>query len=542
VAEGDLLPGQRAFLEASRRAVRSRRRRRLALAVVAPLLAALVYGGIELNGRRELDRQVAAQVSEGRSKWEGARAKSAELDALRAKAFALFDAGEEPARQAAEEVWARALDLGLAADAEYSHASRALEGALSLDPARAAVRGLLADVTYERATLAQRSGRVALRDEVLERLSLHDASGDRRRRFDAPARLTVTISPPAEVALLRFEERGGHFELEPARRLGTTPLADLTLEQGSWVLVFTGSGRATARLPVLVGRDEELRIEIELPSAADVPDGFLYVPAGRFLFGSGDDEDVRRGFYGTVPLHEVHTGAYLVGRTEVTFGEWIAFLRDLPAEERARRTPRTRVLERNVGLFEEPDGRFRYTTQPTSQVYTALEGEMIRYPERDRRALQDWRRFPVSAISFDDALAFTAWLDAGGQVPGARLCTEHEWERAARGADGRRFSGGSHLMPDDANHDATYGRRPLAFGPDEVGSHPGSRSPVGADDMVGNVWEWTRAPTKTGEPVTKGGDWYRGELTNRTMNREISEASERSPMVGLRVCATPRRR
>ena len=56
-------------------------------------------------------------------------------------------------------------------------------------------------------------------------------------------------------------------------------------------------------------------------------------------------------------------------------------------------------------------------------------------------------------------------------------------------ADARTFPSGPALAPDDANIDSTYGREPLAFGPDEVGSHPGSRSPIGADDMAGNVWE-----------------------------------------------------
>lgn len=125
-------------------------------------------------------------------------------------------------------------------------------------------------------------------------------------------------------------------------------------------------------------------------------------------------------------------------------------------------------------------------------------------------------------------------------MPGAHLCDEYEWERAARGADGRRFSNGDQLDPDDANFDETYGRLPLAFGPDEAGSHPASRSPAGVDDLVGNVWEWVRSCEQEGQPTNRGGSWYLGQFAERAMNREIGEPGQRDPLIGLRVCATPK--
>jgi formylglycine-generating enzyme required for sulfatase activity len=191
-------------------------------------------------------------------------------------------------------------------------------------------------------------------------------------------------------------------------------------------------------------------------------------------------------------------------------------------------------------LTEIAPRRWQLGMTPTTRTYRAATGERLHYEGRARRVDQDWTRFPVSAVSFEDATAFAAWLDRTGRVPGARLCDEYEWERAARGADGRTYPVGPALAPDDANIDVTYGRDPLGFGPDEVGSHPASRSPVGADDMVGNVWEWVGSVQSPAAPVIRGGSWYQGELSARSDNRENGEPTQRNPLLGLRLCATPR--
>ena len=72
---------------------------------------------------------------------------------------------------------------------------------------------------------------------------------------------------------------------------------------------------------------------------------------------------------------------------------------------------------------------------------TARRGEPLCRPKRSVRRCQDWLRLPVAGIAWEDAQAYVAWL-ASGRVPGARLCAEREWERAARGADGRLYAHG----------------------------------------------------------------------------------------------------
>jgi formylglycine-generating enzyme required for sulfatase activity len=265
----------------------------------------------------------------------------------------------------------------------------------------------------------------------------------------------------------------------------------------------------------------------------------IYVPPGRFLFGSADSVDLRKGFLNAAPLHEVFTEGYYIGRHEVTFAQWIEFLEDVSPDERLRRSPSSISPESALTLTEIGPKRWRFALTRDTRTYTAETGQRLRYEQRTRRKDQDWMKFPVAAVSYQDALAFAAWLDRTHRVPGARLCDEYEWERAARGADARIFPGGNVLAPDDANVDVTYGRQPLAFGPDEVGSHPASRSPVGADDMAGNVYEWTRSVELADAPAARGGCWYHNEISARSVNRAPSEPTQHHVLIGVRICATP---
>jgi formylglycine-generating enzyme required for sulfatase activity len=139
----------------------------------------------------------------------------------------------------------------------------------------------------------------------------------------------------------------------------------------------------------------------------------------------------------------------------------------------------------------------------------------------------------VSAL---DAAAYAAWLDHTGRVPGARLCSEVEWERAARGADGRAYPAGHPLEPDDSNLDRTYG--PGLMGPDEVGSHPGSRSPFGLDDMSGNAYEWT--VSERGGYIARSGSYQHDRKTSHLTDRSTMNGVVRDATLGLRMCATPR--
>jgi serine/threonine protein kinase/formylglycine-generating enzyme required for sulfatase activity len=527
----------RAFLRDSRRILRRARLMRRAVGVGFVAVAVAVYGGVKVKAHHDLGVKVDQRLRDAEAAVADAAKLAAEAGRLRTLALARFDSAQRPA---AEIVWAQMLDRSREAELAYSRASGFLETAVMLDGSRRDVRDRLSSTLYERALLAERANQQEKADELLRRLEVYDEAGAYQARWRAPARLTIETSPPAEATLERYQldEREHDVLVEP-RRLGQTPVAAIELQPGSYLLTFSAPGRVTVRYPVLMARDEQLRVSLPLPNASAVPDGFVYVPAGRFLFGTSAPEHTRKNFYYTVPLHAVTTGAYLIARHEVTFAQWLEYLHALDPAERRARTPAAARPGGDSGTLELkqlPQHHWQLNLQPTKHTYGARDGEKIRYLKRDRRAEQDWLQFPVTAISWDDATAYTKWLDASGRLPGARLCDEYEWERAARGADDREFPHGNRLDPDDANFDETYGRDPLAFGPDEVGSHPASRSPFAVDDMAGNVWEWTRSVFPENPCAARSGSFYYEQNTERAPNRQLPDRSYRDPGVGLRVC------
>ena len=229
------------------------------------------------------------------------------------------------------------------------------------------------------------------------------------------------------------------------------------------------------------------------------------MPEGRFLYGSPDEEIIRK-FFVTVPQHEVSTPAYLIAQHETTYAEWLEFLRDLPPAERARYLPSSDTMLWGAGIVLTPskEGRWSLTIPAGEKVFKAWENEPIIYAGRPIHATQDWLKMPVSGINLPDVRAYLAWLDRTGRLPRARLCNDWEWERAARGADERRYPHGDSLRPEEANIDLTYGKDAGSRGPDMVGLHPESRSPFGLDDMSGNTFEWVSLARDTESGILRG--------------------------------------
>lgn len=534
---GGLTAAEIDFVEASARGAWRARwlRRGAALTAVGAVVA--MWGFTRWEEARERAAAVRTHFSDAATRRAAGAERRADLERLQAAALAHYDAGR---KKEGDSAWREAVAIGAAVETEWSAAAEAFEKALAVDPGEPRVGSEYASFLYERALAAEAAGRNGLLEVLLSRMRSLDRDGSLRARWDAPATLDVEPErPDLELSVIRVRAGAdGRRNEEAPRALGRGPLRGLSLPAGDHVLVARAPDGSSSRLPVRLRRRETRSVRLTVPAKAVTPFPMVYVPEGRFLHGSGAQESIRE-FFNAVPIHEVETAAYFIARDETTYADWIAFLEALPPAEQARRRPRVGSTSLNGQLWLERDagGRWSIRMKPNERVLTARAGESIRYPGRERRAEQDWLRFPVGGVSSEDAEAYAAWLRESGRLPGARLCTEREWERTARGADDREYPHGDRLLPDDANFDETYGKNPLSFGPDEVGSHPASRSPFGVDDLAGNVWEWVRSDFPPATHVARGGSYYFAASTARTTNRETPEATFRDLTVGVRICA-----
>ena len=149
---------------------------------------------------------------------------------------------------------------------------------------------------------------------------------------------------------------------------------------------------------------------------------------------------------------------------------------------------------------------------------------------------------PVVNISWYAASAYADWL---ATVTGElwRLPTEAEWEKAARGTDGRIYPWGDEWE----EHAANVHTRPAQH-TSPVGAYPMDVSPYGATDMAGNVSEWTGTnytlewdDPYTGEHITrvryalKGGSWFLTPRRSRAADRSVSAADSFGSMFGMRL-------
>jgi formylglycine-generating enzyme required for sulfatase activity len=273
----------------------------------------------------------------------------------------------------------------------------------------------------------------------------------------------------------------------------------------------------------------------EPPTPKVVNDGYgelVFVPAGPFRMGDNFGEGEAR----ERPVHVVDLDAFYIGRVEVTNGEWRRF-RDDAGYDDPKFWPGGRPV---------PGDQIPYWTQPQNHGGGT--------PDSDG--------YPVIGVNWDAAVAYCNWLSAktGKRY---RLPTEAEWEKAARGTDGRRYPWGNTI-------DRTYANYTGAQKYDTVqpaGHFDGSRrgemqtrsnaSPYGALDMAGNLMEWCSdwydrdyysvsprknpaGPANGAYRVVRGGSFFVEPIDLRSAARSGAWPSlQAHRMIGFRVAREP---
>jgi formylglycine-generating enzyme required for sulfatase activity len=206
----------------------------------------------------------------------------------------------------------------------------------------------------------------------------------------------------------------------------------------------------------------------------------VVVPAGPFLMGTTEDEARKlaqeHGYHeswlsGEVPERRVELPAFAIARYPVTNAQYRAFV-----EATGHRAP--------------PYWRGR--EHPAAA------------PDK-----------PATSVNRADALAYCRWA-------GVRLPSEAEWEKAARGEDGRVFPWGDEFDPDALNWNED-GSGELTIATTPVDAHPRGASPYGVMDLCGNVAEWCADSPGPGAAFIKGGSWKTAEVINlRAAARNMS--------------------
>ena len=250
-------------------------------------------------------------------------------------------------------------------------------------------------------------------------------------------------------------------------------------------------------------------------------DTFVEVPEGPFLLGTSDDSEGEHKPH-EYPQVTLDLPSFEIGRFPVTVAEFRRFVED-GGYRRAE-------LWRDLG--------WRWRTE------NAIE--LPRFFSESERA--EWHPYltsnrPIVGVSFYEAEAFARWSKA-------RLPTEAEWEKAARGPDGQEYPWGSEWIEDAAGHREVGPRKTVP-----VGVFPRGESQYGALDMVGSIWQWCadvfearlydridehdpRGPDEAkleGHRSVRGGAWNTLRYSLRCANRNSYPATARFSNLGFRL-------
>jgi serine/threonine-protein kinase len=304
------------------------------------------------------------------------------------------------------------------------------------------------------------------------------------------------------------------------------------------MLVLTRPGERDVRCPILCRRAEHTIVRVTLRTRGEIGDAFEYVPGGECVLG-GDPLAFESLAHEQAPVPD-----FAIARDPVTFEEYVEFLDALSARDPAeaeRRVPRT-----------ETEGDEPYAARGAGGRWQPAYAAIIEGDGRQFCAQADVGRVAVMGVNWFDARAYARWRSERDGAP-YRLPTEAEWEKAARGADARRFPWGDRF---DASFCKMRDSRPGFPQAEPVGAFATDRSPYGVRDLAGGMRCWAAdihgelaaahaaeipeppagAPRDAGGMrVSRGGAWLNVPQWCRAASRNRNFALLRVPHVGIRL-------
>ncbi len=393
---------------------------------------------------------------------------------------------------------------------KYTEAQTALSAALTAWPESSRARRALGELYLERFLRADTEGNRA--DAIFYSGLIEQVNdGHFDRILKGNGTLSITTDPGgARMALHLYEEREAVLvaEKEIARANGTLEIPDVSM--GCYLLVIEKEGCFPTRYPIAVRRNAEIRATVRLYREGVIPEGFAYVPAGPFLMYS--DPHVISSF---AARHVVDVPGFAIGMHPVTCSEYLEFLNLLFQKDPSlarRRAPRQ---SENAGFLWMPDE------------------QGFKLPARD--ASYPWSpRLPVFGVSFEDAIAYCRF-QSEREGRSYDLLTEAEWEKAAKGVDGRYYTWGNHFDNEYANN--FFCSRERSSGVAEVDLFPQDCSPYGVRGMVGNVGDWCHFddPERPEIAAVRGGNWALTGDSCRLSYRRSTTKSYVSDRFGFRL-------
>ncbi|HQQ77837.1 MAG TPA: bifunctional serine/threonine-protein kinase/formylglycine-generating enzyme family protein [Thermoanaerobaculia bacterium] len=400
-----------------------------------------------------------------------------------------------------------------------------LAGALGHDDSHSEARAVMADYFFEQLLEAEETH--DLRNvRYFGQIAAAFDDGRHAAALKGDGSLALESDPPgAEVWLYEFVEKNLRLVPENERLLGKTPLAPVPLPMGNYLVVLRARGRSDTRYPVFISRGRAWAGRVRMLTPAEIGEGFVHVPAGPYVLGG---DAALTGW--SLPGRIAESEDFCIGVHPVTMGEYVDFLNDLVATDPAKATLHSPKKDVGGSTYLEVDETGRFSLPPRD-----LLGEEM-HPRR-----------PCVSITWHSAVAYAEWRSARDGRP-YRLPTEFEWEKAARGVDGRAFPWGDRFDASFCNSGESNPGRPR---PLPVDSYETDVSVYGMRGAAGNARDWTATLLTLGSgdaamvsSVIRGGA---AEFAGSTEFSHMSRAAFRyvipafylNPAISFRLAFTP---